>query len=226
MRGGVGILFRAHWVLALPSRMLDAWRKDAGIEYSVEKAANQVGGNNDVIYGWTTYNQGACLYEASGFNPTYWNASNVRPYNNCYNYATNRRTDTFAQPGRQAAHAAFDDAADGIAAAPHLLDTRDHPRGRGRGLLAVKKYQSTETKMTPVIDQLLATRDIGGAEMRLAFLVYLPIVVIIAFAVWNVLRLRGEADARGSGCDRAALADEAVEADRGSGRYRKGGQRR
>ena len=66
----------------------------------VEKAANQLGGNNDVIYGWTTYNQGACLYEASGFNPSYWNASNVQPYNNCYNYATNRRTDTFAQPGR------------------------------------------------------------------------------------------------------------------------------
>ena len=66
----------------------------------IEKAANQVGGTNDVIYGWTTYPQGACLYEASGFNPSYWNASNVRPYNNCYNYATNRRTDTFAQPGR------------------------------------------------------------------------------------------------------------------------------
>ena len=66
----------------------------------VQKAANQVGGNNDVIYGWTTYNQGACLYEASGFNPSYWNASYVQPYNNCYNYATNRRTDTFAQPGR------------------------------------------------------------------------------------------------------------------------------
>lgn len=65
----------------------------------VQKAANQLGGNNDVIYGWTTYNEGACLYEASAFNPSYWNASNVQPYNNCYNYATNRRTDTFAQPG-------------------------------------------------------------------------------------------------------------------------------
>ncbi|MBC9249083.1 hypothetical protein A9179_02215 [Pseudomonas alcaligenes] len=29
-------------------------------------------------------------------------------------------------------------------------------RFRGRGLLAVKKWQSTETKMTPVIDQMLA----------------------------------------------------------------------
>ena len=31
-------------------------------------------------------------------------------------------------------------------------------RFRGRGLLAVKKWQSTETKMTPVIDQLLAAK--------------------------------------------------------------------
>lgn len=35
-------------------------------------------------------------------------------------------------------------------------------RFRGRGLLAVKKYQSTETKMTPVIDQLLADADKPG----------------------------------------------------------------
>lgn len=31
-------------------------------------------------------------------------------------------------------------------------------RFRGRGLLAVRKWQSTEIKMTPVIDQLLAAR--------------------------------------------------------------------
>ena len=31
-------------------------------------------------------------------------------------------------------------------------------RFRGRGLLAVRKWQSTETKMTPVIDQLLAAK--------------------------------------------------------------------
>ena len=28
-----------------------------------------------------------------------WNAPNVQPYNNCYNFATDIRTDTFAQPG-------------------------------------------------------------------------------------------------------------------------------
>ncbi len=29
----------------------------------------------------------------------FWNTADVRPKNNCYNYATNRRTDNYAQPG-------------------------------------------------------------------------------------------------------------------------------
>jgi len=41
-----------------------------------------------------------CEYEVSQFNPAFWNRSNVQPHNNCYNYARNWRTDTFAQPGR------------------------------------------------------------------------------------------------------------------------------
>ncbi len=41
-----------------------------------------------------------CEYEVSQFNPDFWNAPDVRKYNNCYNYARNWRTDTFAQPGR------------------------------------------------------------------------------------------------------------------------------
>ena len=41
-----------------------------------------------------------CQYEVSQFNPAFWNRSYVQPYNNCYNYARNWRTDTFAQPGR------------------------------------------------------------------------------------------------------------------------------
>ena len=42
----------------------------------------------------------SCQYEVSQFNPAFWNAAAVRPYNNCYNYARNWRTNTFAQPGR------------------------------------------------------------------------------------------------------------------------------
>lgn len=41
-----------------------------------------------------------CQYEVSQFNPGFWNAPAVQPHNNCYNYARNWRTDTFAQPGR------------------------------------------------------------------------------------------------------------------------------
>jgi hypothetical protein len=41
-----------------------------------------------------------CLYELGAFNPNFWNDAYVRPRNNCYNYASNKRTDTFAQPGR------------------------------------------------------------------------------------------------------------------------------
>lgn len=41
-----------------------------------------------------------CRYEVSHFNPAFWNRPAVQPRNNCYNYARNWRTDTFAQPGR------------------------------------------------------------------------------------------------------------------------------
>ena len=55
---------------------------------------------NDAPYGWTTYTVGSCGYEASAYNPGYWNTDPwVTARNNCYNYASNRRTDSFAQPG-------------------------------------------------------------------------------------------------------------------------------
>jgi hypothetical protein len=41
-----------------------------------------------------------CTYEFSAFNPGFWNNdATVRRCNNCYNYASNWRTNTFAQPG-------------------------------------------------------------------------------------------------------------------------------
>jgi hypothetical protein len=39
------------------------------------------------------------------YSPAFWNdgfAGIVQPHNNCYNYGNNKRTDTFAQPGRAA----------------------------------------------------------------------------------------------------------------------------
>lgn len=42
-----------------------------------------------------------CQIEVSRFNPGFWNNNpNVRYNNNCYNYARNWKTNTFAQPGR------------------------------------------------------------------------------------------------------------------------------
>jgi hypothetical protein len=46
----------------------------------------------------------ACGFEATPFNPAFWNDPAHIGRNNCYNYATNRRTDTFAQPGRASGH--------------------------------------------------------------------------------------------------------------------------
>jgi hypothetical protein len=38
--------------------------------------------------------------DAPLYNPGLWNVPNVQPYNNCYNYANDQITNTFAQPGR------------------------------------------------------------------------------------------------------------------------------
>jgi hypothetical protein len=45
-----------------------------------------------------------CAHEEGTFNPKFWNDPTHQSRNNCYNYATNRRTDTFAQPGRASGH--------------------------------------------------------------------------------------------------------------------------
>lgn len=43
--------------------------------------------------------------DAPAYNPSTWNTPTVQPYNNCYNYANNQITNTFAQPGK--AHGAM-----------------------------------------------------------------------------------------------------------------------
>jgi hypothetical protein len=49
-----------------------------------------------------TLSDTTCLIEKGKFNPGFWNTPAVQPHNNCYNYASNFRTDTFAQPGKGA----------------------------------------------------------------------------------------------------------------------------
>ena len=78
-----------------------------------------------------------CQYEVSQFNPGFWNTPTVQPHNNCYNYARNWRTDTFAQPGR--AHGAQTSTmacatvktaamADGLVERCHCLPISEWPR--------------------------------------------------------------------------------------------------
>lgn len=46
-----------------------------------------------------------CNYEMAAYNPGWWNnTAQILRNNNCYNYASNKRTDTFAQPGRGCGH--------------------------------------------------------------------------------------------------------------------------
>ncbi len=45
-----------------------------------------------------------CRYETYTFSPPVWNAPQFIRVNNCYNFATAMRTNTFAQPGRGSGH--------------------------------------------------------------------------------------------------------------------------
>jgi hypothetical protein len=42
--------------------------------------------------------------DAPTYNPAFWNTPARQPHNNCYNYANNQATNTFAQPGRATGH--------------------------------------------------------------------------------------------------------------------------
>ncbi len=45
-----------------------------------------------------------CIIANTAYNPAYWNTPATQPKNNCYNYAMNFRSNTFAQPGRKTGH--------------------------------------------------------------------------------------------------------------------------
>ncbi len=49
---------------------------------------------------WVTVTPAAGQYCTPSYEPNFWNNPPVLWYNNCYNYSNNKRTDTFAQPGR------------------------------------------------------------------------------------------------------------------------------
>lgn len=81
--------------------------------------------------------KGGCRHEEVPFDPTFWNVPPHVGLNNCYNFATNRCTDTFAQPGRAAlqqasvidcAHVKAAAIADGLVQAPPCPPDDQAPR--------------------------------------------------------------------------------------------------
>lgn len=68
------------------------------IAYDVPIRMLHLGSTSGDIYE-SVYLDNACLTPA--YEPAYWNSYNdILRNNNCYNYGNNKRTDTFAQPGR------------------------------------------------------------------------------------------------------------------------------
>jgi hypothetical protein len=76
--------------------------------------------------------------DAPAYNPGFWNVPARQPYNNCYNYANDQATNSFAQPGQATGHmytaltcASVQPAAvsDGLVACPNFHAVRK--RGQG-----------------------------------------------------------------------------------------------
>lgn len=55
--------------------------------------------------------------QAPSYEPWLWNTPAVQPYNNCYNYANDQITNTFAQPGRGSGHPFDELTCDAVSAA-------------------------------------------------------------------------------------------------------------
>jgi hypothetical protein len=83
------------------ARAFAAQQLRAGRRATVLDAPDSPPGVADVEAAEAAPAAAACQIELAPFNPAFWNTNPaVRAHNNCYNYASNKRTDTFAQPGR------------------------------------------------------------------------------------------------------------------------------
>ncbi|MEA2882771.1 MAG: hypothetical protein QOH32_2027 [Bradyrhizobium sp.] len=76
--------------------------------------------------------------DAPAYNPGLWNVPNRQPYNNCYNYANDQMTNTFAQPGRATGHQATVMACNNVTPAAQsdglkVVPNFNAPLARGQG---------------------------------------------------------------------------------------------
>ena len=77
------------------------------------------------------------------YEPGWWNVPSRQPVNNCYNYATNYRTDTFAQPGQSSGRDVY------------VADVRIGPACRDRRR-SHRTLQGDEDDACPTLGHLVA----------------------------------------------------------------------
>jgi hypothetical protein len=84
----------------LQRQLLDRLGTFSPLEYLNEQDSIQSEVSEEGIEFQTQAARIVCNIELGRYNPNFWNDPGHISRNNCYNYATNHRTDTFAQPGR------------------------------------------------------------------------------------------------------------------------------
>lgn len=102
----------AHWLLTTAGKAVneELIRHVESVVETREKAIGlpkeeSIEGEKEAAEVRETAKLAPCVIKNTPYNPGYWNDDLiVRKNNNCYNYAMNYRSDTFAQPGRISSH--------------------------------------------------------------------------------------------------------------------------
>lgn len=88
----------SQWLLGTAAGAVD----DEVLEFVASSITG--GGQQQAVESTEAGAAAACVIQNTAYNPGFWNVPNVQPHNNCYNYAMNYRSNTFAQPGRISGH--------------------------------------------------------------------------------------------------------------------------
>jgi hypothetical protein len=89
---------------------LETWLAETGQKYIPEVVQEHLKSSIDAPtpFAFPTAALATCpqchAVDAPNYNPGVWNIPTVQPYNNCYDYANDHATNTFAQPGRATGH--------------------------------------------------------------------------------------------------------------------------
>jgi len=101
----------AHWLLTTAGKAIDEELRHhvESVVQTREKAMGQakeetIQVDEETAKSTEKVKLAPCVIQNTAYNPGFWNVPDVQSKNNCYNYAMNYRSDTFAQPGRISGH--------------------------------------------------------------------------------------------------------------------------